>query len=43
MHLPMEPVSSQPLEKDTLFPTMDQKEVNRTLDEAVMRVSFAIE
>ncbi|WP_085247691.1 divergent polysaccharide deacetylase family protein [Gilliamella mensalis] len=42
IHLPMAPLGKQPLEKDTLFPTMSETEVNRIVTNAVERVPYAI-
>jgi uncharacterized protein len=42
IHLPMAPLGKQPLEKDTLFPSMDEAEVNRIVTNAVERVPYAI-
>ena len=42
IHLPMAPMGKQPLEKDTLFPYMDEAEVKRIVDDAVSLVPYAI-
>jgi hypothetical protein len=42
IHLPMAPLSKQPLEKDTLRPEMSQEEVARIIQDAVTKVPFAV-
>ncbi|MCO6552748.1 MAG: divergent polysaccharide deacetylase family protein [Gilliamella sp.] len=42
IHLPMAPLGKQPLEKDTLFPSMNEAEVNRIVTSAVAKVPYAI-
>jgi Uncharacterized protein conserved in bacteria len=42
IHLPMAPISKQPLEKDTLFPDMNEKEVEQIIVSAIERVPYAI-
>ncbi|QIQ20254.1 divergent polysaccharide deacetylase family protein [Zophobihabitans entericus] len=42
IHLPMAPTSKQPLEKDTIFPTMPETEIQRIIYEAVEKVPYAI-
>lgn len=42
IHLPMAPLSKQPLEKETLFPYMGEEEVNQIIANAVERVPYAI-
>ena len=42
IHLPMAPMGKQPLEKDTLFPTMSETEINRIVNNAIERVPHAI-
>lgn len=42
IHLPMAPMGKQPLEKDTLFPYMNEIEVQRIVTNAVERVPYAI-
>jgi len=42
IHLPMEPLSKQPLEKDTLRPEMSSTEIERIIREAVNSVPYAI-
>lgn len=42
IHLPMAPMSKQPLEKDTLFPYMNEIEVQRIVTNAIERVPYAI-
>ena len=41
IHLPMAPISKQPLEKDTLRPEMSSAEIERIISEAVSKVPFA--
>lgn len=42
IHLPMAPLSRQPLEKDTLRPDMSADEISRIIREAVNSVPYAI-
>ncbi|MWN05774.1 divergent polysaccharide deacetylase family protein [Gilliamella sp. Pas-s95] len=42
IHLPMAPMNKQPLEKDTLFPSMNESEVKVIVDNAVERVPYAV-
>lgn len=42
IHLPMAPLSKQPLEKDTLRPDMSSEEIARIVREAVADVPFAV-
>ena len=42
IHLPMAPTGKQPLEKDTLFPYMEESVVSRIVTDAVERVPYAI-
>ncbi|MCO6544261.1 MAG: divergent polysaccharide deacetylase family protein [Gilliamella sp.] len=42
IHLPMAPLGKQPLEKDTLFPSMNEAEVNRIVTSAVAKVPYAV-
>ncbi|RWR03203.1 hypothetical protein ED28_04020 [[Pantoea] beijingensis] len=42
IHLPMAPLSKQPLEKDTLHPDMTRSEIERIIREAVNDVPFAV-
>ncbi|WP_052282748.1 divergent polysaccharide deacetylase family protein [Kluyvera genomosp. 1] len=42
IHLPMAPLSKQPLEKDTLRPDMSSDEIERIIREAVDKVPFAV-
>ncbi|NUF49718.1 divergent polysaccharide deacetylase family protein [Gilliamella sp. ESL0250] len=42
IHLPMAPLGKQPLEKDTLFPSMSEVEVNRIVTNAIEQVPHAI-
>lgn len=42
IHLPMAPISKQPLEVDTLFPSMDERQIERIINNAVERVPYAI-
>ncbi|MCX8959160.1 divergent polysaccharide deacetylase family protein [Erwinia psidii] len=42
IHLPMAPLSKQPLEKDTLRPDMSGGEIERIIREATGRVPFAV-
>lgn len=42
IHLPMAPLSKQPLEKDTLRPEMSSGEIERIIREAVSKVPYAV-
>ncbi|HCT5820100.1 divergent polysaccharide deacetylase family protein [Citrobacter sedlakii] len=42
IHLPMAPLSKQPLEKDTLRPEMSSNEIERIVREAVSKVPYAV-
>ncbi|WP_435951518.1 divergent polysaccharide deacetylase family protein [Dryocola sp. BD626] len=42
IHLPMAPLSKQPLEKDTLRPEMSSAEIERIIREAVNKVPYAV-
>jgi len=42
IHLPMAPISKQPLEKDTLRPDMSSDEIERIIREAVSKVPYAV-
>jgi len=42
IHLPMAPISNQPLEKDTLRPDMSSDEIDRIVREAVSKVPYAV-
>lgn len=42
IHLPMAPMSKQPLEKDTLTPSMSSEEVKRIVDQAIRNIPYAI-
>lgn len=42
IHLPMAPLSKQPLEKDTLRPEMSSAEIERIIREAVQDVPYAV-
>jgi hypothetical protein len=42
IHLPMAPLSKQPLEKDTLRPDMSSDEIDRIVREAVAKVPYAV-
>ncbi|HEY1843686.1 MAG TPA: divergent polysaccharide deacetylase family protein [Buttiauxella sp.] len=42
IHLPMAPLSKQPLEKDTLRPDMSSAEIERIIREAVGKVPYAV-
>ncbi|WLI78131.1 divergent polysaccharide deacetylase family protein [Kosakonia sp. H02] len=42
IHLPMAPLSKQPLEKDTLRPEMSSAEIERIISEAVNKVPYAV-
>ncbi|MBF7958679.1 divergent polysaccharide deacetylase family protein [Rahnella victoriana] len=42
IHLPMAPLSKQPLEKDTLTPSMSAEQVKRIVDQAISNIPYAI-
>src|SRR5476651_2173525 len=42
IHLPMAPLSKQPLEKDTLTPSMSSEEVKRIVDNAIANIPYAV-
>ncbi|UYU31754.1 divergent polysaccharide deacetylase family protein [Siccibacter colletis] len=42
IHLPMAPLSKQPLEKDTLRPDMSSNEIDRIISDAVAKVPHAV-
>ncbi|WP_326469344.1 divergent polysaccharide deacetylase family protein [Enterobacter wuhouensis] len=42
IHLPMAPISKQPLEKDTLRPEMSSDEIDRIIREAYNKVPYAV-
>ncbi|MDU6926488.1 MAG: divergent polysaccharide deacetylase family protein [Franconibacter helveticus] len=42
IHLPMAPLSKQPLEKDTLRPEMSSDEIERIVQDAVNKVPYAV-
>lgn len=42
IHLPMAPLSKQPLEKDTLRPDMSSDEIDRIIRDAVGKVPYAV-
>lgn len=42
IHLPMAPLSKQPLEKDTLRPEMSSEEIERIIREAYSKVPYAV-
>lgn len=42
IHLPMAPLSKQPLEKDTLRPDMSSAEIERIIRDAVNKVPYAV-
>ena len=42
IHLPMAPISKQPLEKDTLRPEMNSSEIERIIREAYGKVPYAV-
>lgn len=42
IHLPMAPLSKQPLEKDTLFPEMSIEEIQRIIQDARRKVPYAV-
>ena len=41
IHMPMEPISKQPLERDTLRPTMNKQEIQRIIAQAIHNVPNA--
>ncbi|MGG4609112.1 divergent polysaccharide deacetylase family protein [Providencia sp. Me31A] len=41
IHMPMKPLSKQPLEKDTLAPSMSAEEIDRIIKNAINRVPYA--
>ncbi len=41
IHMPMKPLSKQPLEKDTLAPSMSADEIDRIIKNAISRVPYA--
>lgn len=41
IHMPMEPISKQPLERDTLRPTMSKEEIQRIIAQAIHNVPHA--
>lgn len=42
IHLPMEPLSKQPLEKNTLTPEMSSNEVKHIVDSAITHIPYAV-
>lgn len=42
IHLPMAPIRLTGLEKDTLFPDMSEAEIARIIDEAIVKVPYAV-
>ncbi|MEQ1965748.1 divergent polysaccharide deacetylase family protein [Xenorhabdus nematophila] len=42
IHLPMAPLSQQPLEKNTLHPAMSREEIGRIIQEAIQKVPHAV-
>jgi len=42
IHLPMAPLSKQPLEKDTLTPAMSFQQVQRIVDQAIQAIPYAV-
>jgi len=42
IHLPMAPISKQPLEKDTLRPEMSSDEIDRIISDAYNKVPYAV-
>ncbi len=42
LHLPMAPLSKQPLEKDTLRPEMSSAEIDRIVRDAISKVPYAV-
>jgi len=43
IHLPMAPLSKQPLERDTLHPQMSIEEIQRIIRQAIINVPYAVE
>ncbi|MFH6840040.1 divergent polysaccharide deacetylase family protein [Providencia sp. 2024EL-00732] len=41
IHMPMKPLSNQPLEKDTLSPSMSAEDIDRLIKNAIKRVPYA--
>ncbi|MEY0860180.1 divergent polysaccharide deacetylase family protein [Providencia alcalifaciens] len=41
IHMPMKPLSNQPLEKDTLSPSMSAENIDRLIKNAIKRVPYA--
>ncbi|MDK3009177.1 divergent polysaccharide deacetylase family protein [Providencia rettgeri] len=41
IHMPMKPLSNQPLEKDTLSPSMSAEDIDRLIKNAIQRVPYA--
>ncbi|MDF7667046.1 divergent polysaccharide deacetylase family protein [Orbaceae bacterium ESL0727] len=42
IHLPMAPLGKQPLEVNTLFPSMDEQQISKIITGAVSRVPYAV-
>ncbi|MBC8952958.1 divergent polysaccharide deacetylase family protein [Xenorhabdus sp. PB62.4] len=42
IHLPMAPLSKQPLEKNTLHPAMSQEEIGRIIQDAIQKIPHAV-
>lgn len=42
IHLPMQPISKQPLEKNTLTPEMSSQEIKRIVDDAIASIPYAV-
>ncbi|MBD2785761.1 divergent polysaccharide deacetylase family protein [Xenorhabdus sp. DI] len=42
IHLPMAPLSQQPLEKNTLHPAMSREEIARIMQDAIQKVPYAV-
>ncbi|MDX7998842.1 divergent polysaccharide deacetylase family protein [Xenorhabdus sp. Reich] len=42
IHLPMAPLSKQPLEKNTLHPAMSGEEIGRIIQDAIQKVPYAV-
>ncbi len=42
IHLPMTPLSKQPLEKNTLHPAMSKEEIARIIQDAIQKVPYAL-
>ncbi|CDG15860.1 divergent polysaccharide deacetylase family protein [Xenorhabdus doucetiae] len=42
IHLPMAPLSQQPLEKNTLHPAMSREEIARIIQDAIQKVPYAV-